>query len=230
MRTKTDTVVFRLGLVAVAAAGLAACNTTYVPPTPSSLGPPAPLTVRAVPSVIYNDQVSGDQITVVHGESNRGAPVTQVIGQNAGGRGCQPGETCERGSGSYVVTSQLGEGRTTSYYGESRGGGRRGGNNQEISVEPVDRAGGGASVVGVDHQSGRHWEVIDPAGRDGPNFIAADPNANNGRGNVYSITTEPDGSGDKTRQNDFVGPGDVDLRSRIERARSGLPKKDDRKR
>lgn len=226
MRIKTDTALARVGLLAVALGGLAACNTTQVPPTPDSLGPPPPLTVRAVPSVIYNDQVSGDQITVVHGETSRGAPVTQVLGQNAGGRNCRPGEDCPRTSGSYAVTSQLGDGKTTSYYAESQG--ERG--RQEISVEPVDRRGGGAAVSGVDHASGRHWEVVDPAGRDGPNFIAADPNANNGRGNVYSITTEPDGSGDKTRQNDFAGPSDLEMRSRIERARSGLPKKDDRRR
>lgn len=187
------------------ALGLAACtNHTPVRPTPNLSAPPPP-TVYAVPSMVHIDPETNDQISVT-----RGIEGTEVRNRNA---------TSGR---EYVVTTQVGDPSrdaddprrqdSIEMYSSNKSTG------QNLRVSPTSD--GGMVVEGVDKKSGRYWEVIDPEGKDGPNFIAADP-ANN---NIYSVTTEPDGHGDKTRQNDFATPSDYDIRSRIAKARSGLPR------
>jgi hypothetical protein len=199
MRTTRLTTLAGFGVLAGATLGLAACNHTPVPPA-RAIAPPPPPVVQAVPSLVHRDPQTGDEIKVT-----KGLEGTQIRNTNG------------RTGSSVVVTGDLGGREQVEMYSDNQRSG------QQILVRPGWR-GDGVQVSGVDLQSGRYWDVIDPEGQDGPNFIAADPK----NGNIYSVTTEPDGSSDKSRQNDFLAPGDVAIRSRIEAARTGLPKKDPR--
>lgn len=210
MTVKAETTIVRLGLASLLASGLAACvNTTPVAPM-QSMGPPRAPVVASVPDVVIRDGETRDEISITKGLQ---------------GGDCGEGKRCVRteirnfnsdSKSEYVVSGDLRSRDQVEMYSDNARSG------QQVSVAPGQL--GGVVVDGVDQKSERYWTVVDPEGRDGPNFIAADPRNNN----TYSITTEPDGHGDKSRQNDVATPGDWEVKSRIERARSGLPKKDKR--
>lgn len=203
MGTRTASLIVRGAGVLALALGASACNTTYVAPTPD-LGPPPPPVVAAVPHVVIRDPETQDEIKITKGYGG-----TEVRNVNR-----------ETGS-SYVVSGDLRSRDQVEMYSDNTKSG------QQVSVRPGRS---GVVVEGVDKKADRYWEVVDPEGRDGPNFVATSPSDTDllgtllgQRGNTYSITTEPDGHGDKSRQNDIVTPGDVDVKSRIDRARSGRP-------